>query len=233
MANDSDWFPSREPEQLVVVENIKDKIPNYKSPLEMEDADVTEVLTLCAAFIEAVTKNEQLQATAETMTAWKHLIKNGTPKGSPAPAPPVFLPVAMPAGTTLGVVDQLRDWRNRWVEAKGYTEAIGEDLMIVKVSGTSISPDALQAQMKLAPIGGYTTQFAFSLQGMKAMDVEWRFAGTENWALAKTFTASPGTHTVVPATPNQPVTVEYRGRLVDKNVQVGQWSPVYTIIAAP
>jgi hypothetical protein len=104
--------------------------------------------------------------------------------------------------------------------------------MIVRVLGTRTPPIALQAQMKLALLGGYATQFAFSLQGMKAMEVEWRFAGSENWASAETFTASPGTHTAVSTSPNQPVTVEYRGRLVDKNLQVDQWSPVYSTVAA-
>jgi hypothetical protein len=92
-----------------------------KGVLELSDPDLDEIATLCTAFIEAVTKNEQLQATAEMMKVLKNAIKNGVPKGSPASAAPTFLPVTMPAGAAIGVVDQLRDWRNRWVKAKGYT----------------------------------------------------------------------------------------------------------------
>lgn len=87
--------------------------------------------------------------------------------------------------------------------------------------------------MKYLPIGAYTTRFDFSRQGQDALRVEFRIAGTETWQLAETFTASPGEHTVTPTVAGQPVAVEYRCRLIYKNEQVGQWSPIYTVFVTP
>lgn len=233
MASSGDWFPGSEPAQVIKIQNIRDKIANYKSALDLSDSDIDEITALCNTFLTAVTVRNEADAFSQAVTNWKTNIKNGTPVGTPAPAAPTFTGAVLPAGATIGVVPQIREWREKWMLADGFTDAVGEDLMLFAAEAAQIGEDQIAAEMKASPMSGYATQFVFSKQGMDAMRIEWRYAGTENWQNVDTFTSSPATHTVAPQTPGQPVSVEYRCRLIRKNQQVGQWSPTYTVYVTP
>lgn len=233
MTANTDWLPAAEPEQLIIVQNLEDKIDKYATNLEIATAELAKTHTLLQTFVEVVSKNIQNQATAVAYTAFKNSIKNGVPSGEPAPAAPVFEATTLPAGATVGVVEQLRKLRNRWLLADGYTPEIGADLMIVGTARAD-RPDAdLVAVLKITEPGGYVIGCAFSKQGKDAMRVQWRYAGTEAWTAGGDFTASPAAVSVPPTTPNQPVTVEVRGHLMEKNQPVGLWSPIYTAFATP
>ena len=233
MTIDSDWFPGSEPEQLVTVQNIEDKINVYQAELDLTPDELAQIHILLLTFIEVVTKSEQIQATAKMVTIYKNQIKDGEPKGAPAPNPPTFLTIKPPPGASIGVVEQIRLWRNKWLLANGYTPEIGADLMIIGTSHADTPDGDLEAALKYTVVGSYTTDFKFSLRDKDAMNVQWRFAGVEVWNEGKFFTGTSGSLIITPPVAGQPVTIEVRARLMEKNQFVGAWSPIYTIYVTP
>jgi hypothetical protein len=228
-----DWFPDEESKQVSKVENIRDKIPNYKTELELSDTDLDAIALLCNTFLTAVTVSNEAKQFGRAVTTWKNSVKHGTPTGTAAQASPSFASAALPVGATKGVVEQLRSWRIDWMRASGYTESIGDDLGILAVEGEVQLVETLVAALKYFVQGNYQTKFEFSRQGQDALRLEWRYAGTEIWQLGEIFTASPGIHTAVPQVAGQTVTIEYRCRLVHKNQLVGQWSSIYVVYVTP
>ena len=106
--------------------------------------------------------------------------------------------------------------------------------MLYAAEADAISEGDIQAEMKITPMGNYTVQFVFSKQGMNALRIEWRYAGTTNpWGHVDTFDTSPAVAQIEAQTPGQPAAVEFRCRLVRKNQPVGQYSPTYTVYVTP
>jgi hypothetical protein len=66
---DTDWFPGKEADQLLVVQNINSKIGNYAAQLGLTAADVTRIQLLCQTFVDAVTKTYEAQETMEALVA--------------------------------------------------------------------------------------------------------------------------------------------------------------------
>lgn len=76
-------------------------------------------------------------------------------------------------------------------------------------------------------------EVTFSKQGLDAMKIEYRRKGETAWNLVGVATASPFMHEADPATPGEPEIREYRGTLFQKNQEIGNTSPVYSVITTP
>lgn len=219
--SDSDWFPGTEPEQLIVVQNIDDKIDNYLVQLDITPTRQTKIHLLCQTFKIAVTKTQELRDTAEALTQWKKSVKHSVDKkGDPAPAPPDFMPFTLPGGATLGVVDQLRDEVGLWKKEAGYTPAIGADLMIVGSGGTDVNPDTLAPLLDVESLAGYKLRVKWIMNGMDALRFEYQRKGTEIWQ-PYFLTKSPGEVVVVPAVAGQAESGLVRGVFIKNNQPFG------------
>jgi hypothetical protein len=226
---DTDWFPGKEADQLLVVQNINSKIGNYAAQLGLTAADVTRIQLLCQTFVDAVTKTYEAQETMEALVKWKNAIKNNATKaGEPAPAAPSFAAVTLPLGATVGVIDQLRAEVRQWKEADGYTEAIGKDLQIVTEKGEQPDPDAIVPEIEVQALSGFRLKVKWKMNGFNLVRVEYQRKGTDVWQ-PFFLNKSPGEIQIAPALAAQAETGFVRAIYIKDNQDFGIYSDMKTV----
>lgn len=226
------WFPQTRPKQRAMFANIKDKIAGYETVLELKPAETARIILICETFLTVNDFVEQVRATAEGLTDWQNLIYDGggdLKAGDPAPAAPSFQSVTLPSGAFVGIFEEFKELVEDIKAADGYTEAIGEDLMIVgEETGERDLSELVAALKNIQPMAGYRISLDGSLQGMKMMRVEYRAKGASA-PQTGTFDKLPAVMTVTPKTAGEAETGHLRAVLLKDNEQVGQASPDYPV----
>jgi hypothetical protein len=232
MSGNKDWLPTRLPEQAVVFENVAAKIAGYQTALGLTAPQVAAIQRICAEFDTAYTRTEQSRAATLALVQWRDTIFKGTPQGTVAPDPPVFPTIEMPVGSTIGILAEFRALRDIMLAAPGYTESIGEDLMIVAngSSGPNIPTGDAMPELKLQVGSGYEINIAGPMHGMDAMRVEYqRNNNGSTWSLVGFLTKTPGVVHISPQTPGDPESGRIRARYIHSNDPVGSYSAEYPV----
>jgi hypothetical protein len=222
------WWSEKLSDQRAQMQNFRVKIGTYQAPLNLTAAQITAWQNLADSYMAAYDFADQVEATAEAATKWRNDIFRGEPKGSAAPDPPVF-PVGSPVISGLGVVSQFFEVREQLVANPAFTEAIGEDLMLLG----PLKDDAIEAEvapsLKLATRNGYRIEIAGSMKGYPQMRVEWRAKGQTSWQLMAFLTKLPAEIVITPGTPGDPQSGELRAVYFRDNAQYGIYSPNYPL----
>lgn len=221
------WWPGQMSAQVSLMSNFRSKITGYATALSMTPEETASAIGLCDAFIAAYNLADQSKATMQAMTQWRDLVFEGGPEGSPAPNPPVF-PEGMDITYTRGVVKQFVELRDRLITAKGYTEAIGEDLQIIGPEMGKIAPDLVQPDLKTKTSAGYYISLSGSMQGMDGMRVEYAPKGG-TFATVAFLTNTPGGFSITPAVPGEPESGQVRAVFIKKNEDYGNFSANYPV----
>ena len=227
------WFPRTRAGQRAMFANIRDKIAGYETVLELKPAETARIVLICDTFLTVNDFVEQVRATAQGLTDWQNLIYEAAgddlKAGDPAPAAPSFQSVTLPAGAFVGIFEEFKALVEDIKAADGYTEAIGEDLMIVgEEAGERDLSELVAALKNIQPMAGYRISLDGSLQGMKMMRVEYWAKGASAPQVDK-FDKLPAVMTVTPKTAGEPETGHLRAFLLKDNEQIGQSSPDYPV----
>jgi|CXWL01.1.fsa_nt_gi hypothetical protein len=223
------WFPSGLGNQAAMFSNIKGKIGGYTSVLPITAAQTTQIVLICNTFLTAYEYVEQIRASTSSLIEWRDLIFTGQPTGDPAPATPAYPSVSMPAGAFIGIITEFRELRELIVASPGYTEAIGEDLMIVGEEQGHAPEGSVAPSLNVTTATGYIVNVAGSMQGYDAMRIEYQRAGSTAWNIAAFATKMPANFTISPATPGQPENGRIRAIFIQKNADFGSYSPEYPV----
>lgn len=232
MGQINDWLPSRLAQQAVVLENVNSKIAGYQTALGLTAAQVAAIQLICNEFDVAYTMTEQCRAATLAMVQWRDDIFKGTPQGAAAPEPPTFPTVEMPVGSKIGILAEFRALRDIMLAAPGYTDAIGQDLMIVASgsSGPNIPTGEATPELNLQVAAGYEITVAGPMHGMDAMRVEYMRNNNGNtWSLVGFLKKTPGVVQISPHTPGDPESGRIRARYIQSNNPVGNYSAEYPV----
>ncbi len=224
------WWPRTMADQYVLVQNFRNKIENYATPLAMTPADVTAAEGLCDAIMGAYTLTENSRLTMQAMKQWRDLVFTGEPEGTAAPAPPVF-PVGGSPAYKVGSVKLFFALRDRIVAAPGYTALIGEDLGLIGSESAARPESEVTPELKATVSMGNFVNLSGSMQGMDAMRVEYRPNGGEFSTVAY-LTKTPGGFQITPTNPNQPEIGFVRAVFIKKNEEYGNFSPTYQVMVS-
>lgn len=234
MTINNDWMPTTLAGLQIMFANVAGKIGGYQAALSLTIPQVAEIVALCDEFVTINEYVTETQATAHGLTEWRQQMMNGDPKGSELPDPPAVPTVTLTGNEVMGVLALFRDWRARIVSNPGYSQAMGEDLMIVKVDGESIAPSEVTPSIQASAAAlGYLIGVMVSNRGdADQWVVETRQKG-QDWKVAGTFTGKSADITVIPLSPGDPEQVEIRILLRRKNQSYGNPSLTATVTANP
>lgn len=223
-----DWFPKSRANQAVMFTNVQAKIGGYAAVLPLTIAQVDRIEAICDIFIAVFNFTEQTRATAVAITEWQDDVFTSSPPGDPAIDPPPFPVFVKPTGFTIGIFDEFRELRDKIVEADGYTQAIGEDLMIVAPKADDIIEDNLIPEIGVKTSVGYKVKISGSLQGTDALRVYYKRKGGEPAAVAF-LTKLPAEFQITPQTPGNPESGEIHAVFFKDNEEIGQPSLIHPI----
>jgi hypothetical protein len=233
VANNADWMPATLPGKRAMFDNILGKIAGYATLLGLLPADVTAIQKMCGAFVTAYDYTMESRATAQGLTEWLDNAMYGN-KNKDLPDPPAFAAFTNDPAYITGIIAVMREWRERWVAAPNYTQAVGEDLMIVATKSGSITPDLVTPTLQAhAAQSGFVVALVVS---DRAEADQWTAETRQNggaWTNAGTFTGKSADITVTPTTPGKPEQVEIRVQLRRKNSNYGNPSQIATVTVNP
>lgn len=225
-----DWLLGKTlPEQDTMCVNIDAKIDNYRIAYGLTHDWVDSVKLICQTFHAAYTQVMESRATGKQRDTWFDNLRKGSPKGSPAPAAPIFVPITLPTGATIGLYEQLRDKVDFFKSNEAYTEADGDDLMITSPKGTTGFADDDFPEWKFSQDASGNITATYTRGDADGAELQWREVGQTMWQLADKSTETTITFKPNLSTPNAPTKIELRGVFIVKNQRVGQWSPNYNL----
>ena len=129
------YFPKREGDQLLWLQNLYVKIATYYTALDISPARQTKLLLTLPWLIwtwQTYAPTRRAEATAAT--SWRNNLATGDPTVSGAAAlPPAPSELGPPTDDDpyFGMLTWLFEEIGRWKKAEGYTTTIGEALQIV------------------------------------------------------------------------------------------------------
>jgi hypothetical protein len=230
MKNDSDWYPTDGATERILYGNIDAKIDNYKNKYPfLTGAYLTQIHTMCQAFIEGFDKIEQNRATAKQMTTWFANITNSKQTNDPMPSPPVFQAFNMPANATVGLEQQCRDFAGLFKRQLNYEKADGLDLMIERSKGDDKNLADAQPELKISAANDGKVIIEWKKTGFDSLELQYRKAGSTMWQPAEKSTEKIINFTPALSAVGSPEKFEFRAVYLIKNQRVGNWSPTYTI----
>jgi hypothetical protein len=230
MDGQNDWFPNDQEGQRLLLLSLKTKLENYTTELELSATDISGAVTRSELFDYLVNQAAMLEDAKVAFNKAKETIIKGE-IGEPAPTfPKIELPA--PPTLTVGIIKQTRKLVRRIKEANGYTQAIGEDLGIVKPGSDGGSKESLVPALANRSLPGFMLETSFLKKGMGGLRLEYRYKGGD-WQLATIALSSPVTYNIAPQTAGVAEQVEIRAIYMEKNATVGQYSPSYTLVIAP
>lgn len=221
----------RKPEQLLDRLNVEQaNIETYKAALGFGAAEIAECTQDRANLVAAMDNQDIAEADKKMVTKVKNDVFDGDENDGLSPYPSFTLTALPFPEMKAGALSRYEKRRARAKLASGYTEQIGIALGYKTAPTEQIADGELVAALKIADLGGYQYRVEFLKQGKSGILVQERLRGSESWAKEKTALQSPFTVSVAPpANEGAPVQIEIRGRLLDGNDQVGQWSPIYPL----
>ena len=225
-------LPTKEPELNVFIQNLVVKLPAWAGILGISPAAMTELENDALNFNYTLNISQGVTDSKEAFFEFKDVLMNGPIGTAPLPLP-TFPAIATPKDPVAGIVKRLRRLIQQIKLSSAYTDQIGEDLGLVESSPASFNPNDLFAEITPRAIANGKVEITFSKQGMDAMRVEFRRKGETNWSLAGVYTSSGGIHDAPSVPPDSPEQREYRGILTKKNQDIGNMSPIYTIVTTP
>jgi len=228
-------MPSTYAGKAVMFANVAAKIGNYDAELGLTAGEVLAIVALCDEYAAVYTYYTQSQAHKQALTQWRDLAFLGDPEGDALPNPPAAPAYNSPGGEVIGMLNVFRAERDRWVAAAGYTQAIGEDLMIVSTAPEGIIPGEVEPTINVfAAQTGY--MFSIVVNGREESDswiVQTRVLPDGGWTNAGTFTGKSADVSVTPPEAATPIQVQVRVQLRKHNANYGQLSQIATVTVNP
>lgn len=224
MGDGGEWYPTRRDKQRAMYANVLAKIENYQDAIpDLTDARIARILLMCRMFIAVYDWLEQSEAALGGGYEFQKDLERGEVSEAVA-APPPFPVLALPAGAFKGFVTEFRSEMGLLKRQKGYTQAAGEDLMIVREAKAAKNPADMKPAFEYAARQGFKVWVTGRMQGMSGAKFFYRRKGATEWIFIGFLIKTPGELAIPPAQAGVPEAGEIRAVFIDGNAEAGQFS---------
>jgi hypothetical protein len=228
MANQP-YYPGREGDQLLWLNNLSSKIATYFLTLDITPARQAKIQLVLTWLIWAwQIYLPARRQDAPAATAWRNQLGTGTSDASTDTAPPTPAALTPPAGTPFfGMLTWLFEEIARWKKAEGYTDTIGQDLGIVgAVPAAHTDPPSL----KQGAVAQNNVELTFNLYEHTGVYIESQRQGDSAFSYLATDTGSPYNDTRPVKTPGQAEWRDYRACWWDNDTASMAFGPVVRVL---
>jgi hypothetical protein len=232
-----DWVPTTKAGKRAMFFNVGTKIASHATELDLSGGEVSRIQKLCDEFVKIVDFQDAEQAQGSAVNAWAETAmtgKGGT-IGDPLTDPPAGATFGNdPTNYIVGIIPEFRRTRDGWTTKSGWTQAIGEDLMVVKTDGATLPVELVTPTITAR---GAQSDYLISVivrdrEGAKMFVVETRQKGGD-WQDAGTYEGGSIDITITPLHDGDPEQVEVRVRLKKGNQFYGNYSQTATVTVNP
>lgn len=229
-----DWLPYSITERAAAIRLIASRIDDFAAVLGLSVAQVDRIKALAEEYDFAVSIYESNRATNKALRAWRDSVISNKRLNRPAGERPVYNNTPAPAETRVGLTGEIRKFVELIKASPGYTDGVGTAMGILSPNHVKKQLDELRPKPKVTVIEGFRLKIASQMEGMDALQVEFRRNGEEKWQKVAFLTSLPETIYIEPSVRGVPESGLIRCFFLKKNKIVGQPSsmPPVTIFAS-
>ncbi len=226
-------LPTNEGELNIFMQALVAKVPTYSATLGLTAGEVDALNDDAANFEYIIEAAALVTDSKDAFFSFKRELIDGVPSTTQL-AIPTFPAISTPEHPFPGIMKRLRALIQRIKTSPGYTQQIGEDLGLVDSGDAPLSPDDLTAEFSnVKALSDSRVEISFSKQGQDAMKVLFKRNADSKFNLAGIYTSSPAIHDEGPIDSDTPESRQYKGVLMKKNEEIGNESPIYTVVTTP
>lgn len=229
MASTLPFYPTRIGDQILWLNNFRNKLPNYGTVLGYTTDEVTAIQGDCDRLAWLMdTLQGAAQSFSHAVTAHIKLLKTGT--GSVIVAPPAFtIPSspAPPANVLPGALKRLMKVISNLKTRTGYTITMGEDLGIVGAEEPAPNPETTKPEIKAVLAAGGKVEIQWKKGVFTGVRIEVD-RGNGQWVFLAVDTEPHYIDTASPAAGTAAVW-KYRAIYLEGDANFGQWSDTVSI----
>lgn len=224
-------IPISDPERIAWSLNFENEFPALAVLLGFTNTEKAALMADSAAMRFSILNSLAAAAFSKSCTAHKNGMNGGVEENEATPVIPVFTPITPPAAVDAGTVERLSKAMNLAKLRPGYTEAIGEQLMIAGTQSDSFNPEE-----------GKPTGEATAMTG-SIVRIDWKKGNSMVYLSRRSVMTkpmdtsfdmrSPYEDVRPPVNAGKPEERRYRLRYFMDNQAVGAWSDVIVVITLP
>lgn len=227
------WLPTTLPALVVWYTNFVMKLNDFAVELGILPAVVQQIADDRDTVQWLANAQEVYEATGGGLRGFRDNTLFGE-KGDADPVVPAFTMPAQPAQFQTRIIERLIDLVEDIQDSDNYSvENIGVPLGIVVPHTDPISPDDWTTTLKGKVLPDMKLEIDWLMGEADGVNLQIQYGEENTWENLGNFPKRPAILTITPRTPNTPQAVKIRGRLLDGNTPVGQYSPEIKLIAAP
>ena len=227
-------IPTGSNERIAWSLNFETEFPALAAVLGFTNLEMTALLQDSAAMRHAITFAQAGAIFSKATTAFKNGMLGGVGENQLNPVQPGFnVPSNPPAQVDAGIIERLSNAMNTAKLSQGYTQTIGEMLLIVTTPGTAPNPDDAKPTGTTTSLTGSIIRIDWKKGKFDGIYIDSQRNEETQWTRLDFDMRSPYEDTRSPTQPGKPEERRYRLRYFMDNHAVGQNSDVITAITQP
>lgn len=214
--------------------NFEAEFPALANLLGFSNAEMTALLQDSAAMRNAILVAQGGAFFSKACTAFKNDMLGGVGENQTTPEMPVFTPPpSPPESVDAGIIERLSKAMSRAKLSSGYTQTIGETLMIATPQGDSFNPDDGKPTGEATAMTGSIVRIDWKKGKFDGVFIDSQRGDETEMTRLDFDMRSPYEDTRPPVNAGKPEERRYRLRYFMDNTAVGAWSDVIVVITLP
>lgn len=222
MATRIDWLPYGMKGRLETMRQIAAQIDQYGPGLGLTAAQIARIKEIPEEYAFAIDIYQHNRQMTKSLRAWRDAVISNKRSVKPAGERPMYDNSPAPAGTKNGLVFELRKLVGMMKASAAFNPQIGTAMGVMSPQHVKTPLVELRPASKVQSVEGFRLKIWCEMQGMDALQVEYRRNGEEKWRTVAFLTSLPETIYIEPNVRGVPESGLIRCLFLKKNKIVGQ-----------
>lgn len=224
-----DWLPYGISERAAALRVIANGVANYGAGLGLTPAQIDRIKAIADEYAFAARIYELNKTNLKALRLWRDSVMSNKRPIKPIAERPMFDNSPMPVGTQRGLIAEIRQYVRLIKASPGFTPVIDTAMGIHSPNHVKKPLRELKPQLKVTAVEGFKVRIACEMEGMTAVQIEFRRKGEEKWEKVAFLTKLPETIYIEPRVMGVPETGLIRAIFIKNNKIVGQYSNMPTV----
>jgi len=227
-------LPTGNNERVTWSINFEAEFPPLSSGLGFSTAETTELLNHVINLRFIILRAQRALAFSKACSQYKHGMLGGVEATQDAPVLPVFTDLSVPNPLVeAGIVPFINNALQRIKLSKGYSEAVGQTLMIAGTQEEPANLGTAKPTAQCTALADFTARIDWAKLKFDGVVIDSKRGDQTEWTRLDFDTRSPYEDTRPPLVAGQPEERRYRLRYFIDDQLVGEWSDDIVVITRP
>ncbi len=231
----ADYLPLKETELDAWLLNFSTKLDASGDQHGFSADEIKRIKDDYSVLHSLVQGSETIRVNQSEYIAYKKIILFGGATDPTPIFPAMTLPTApnVNVGIMAGIVERTRAFVKRLKASPNYNEAVGQDFQVINPTTDKFIAANAKPVLKIKASANSLVEISFVKGESDGIELEIQRGSETSWTRIGKFIKTPAEDETPTITPNTPEVRRYRGRFLDGNKPVGQFSDIGTIVTTP